>query len=46
MSFSMYEVREGHSINKFSTSIGDVSINVYGRSSLIETENEDEEGED
>ena len=46
MSFSMYEVREGHSINKFATSIGDVSINVYGRSSLIETENEDEEGED
>jgi len=46
ISFSMYEVREGHSINKFSTTVGDVSINVYGRSSLIEAENENEEDED
>ena len=46
MSFSMYEVREGHSINKFSTAIGDVTINVYGRSSLIETETEDGEDEE
>ena len=43
---SMYEVREGHSINKFSTAIGDVTINVYGRSSLIETETEDGEDEE
>jgi hypothetical protein len=43
MSFAMYEVRDGHSINKFATSIGDVPINIYGRSSLIEVENEDEE---
>ena len=45
MSFSMYEVRDGHSINKYSTSIGDVAINVYGRSSLVEAETDDEEGD-
>ncbi len=45
IAFSMYEVREGQSINKFSTTIGDISINIYGRSSLIaeEVESEDEE---
>lgn len=46
ISFSMYEVRSGQSINKFSTTIGDISVNVYGRSSLIETEESGEEDDE
>ena len=42
MELKMYNIDEGVSVNKFDTSIGDVPIIVYSKSSIFENEQEEE----
>ncbi len=42
MEFKMYRVQDDVSVNKFDTSIGDMSVIVYSRSSIIQNEEESE----